>query len=174
MQNGFSARPMPCDAQYVEATAFLDHRDSLRRYALSLTRARSEADDLVQETLVRALQVRADGREIRNPRPYLMRLLHNLHIDQCRARPRTDAADAEAEAVSGGQETRQTLREVLAALDALSPEHRAMLRMAAEGLSYAEMTVALDVPAGTVTSRLSRARAALRARLGWGPGQVLS
>lgn len=157
-----------------EDRTLLDHQNMLYRYAMSLTRAPSAADDLVQETFIRALQARAKGREIHNPKAYLMRMLHNLHIDGIRGRKMT-AEPEEEEAVPGGQELQLTVQEVLAALDSLPEIQRDLLRMVAvEGMSYGEIAAALDIPEGTVTSRISRARSALKGRLGWEGMRALS
>src|SRR3546814_4185298 len=58
-----------------------DHIRALRRYARALIGNRSDADDLVQETLRRALTYLSDGREIRNPRAYLLTMLHHVRVD---------------------------------------------------------------------------------------------
>ncbi|MEO0912742.1 MAG: sigma-70 family RNA polymerase sigma factor [Pseudomonadota bacterium] len=152
----------------------MDHQNMLYRYAMSLTRAPAAADDLVQETFIRALQARAKGREIHNPKAYLMRMLHNLHIDGVRGRRLTEESDEE-EAVPGAQELQLTLQEVMAALESLPEGQQDILRMVAvEGMSYGEIAGVLDVPEGTVTSRISRARSALKSRLGWDGMRVLS
>ncbi|WP_161860715.1 RNA polymerase sigma factor [Algicella marina] len=157
-----------------EDRTLLDHQPVLYRYALSLTRAKAQADDLVQETFSRALQARQKGNEIRNPRAYLMRMLHNLHIDGVRGR-KLDGEPEEEEAVAGGQEMQLTVQEVLAALESLPKSQRDLLwQVAVDGASYAEAANALGVPEGTVTSRLSRARSALKLRLGWDGGRVVS
>ena len=147
---------------------FDQYRPAMRAYALSLTRASGEEDDLVQEAFKRALQVQADGREIRKPRAYLMCLIHNAFIDARRAAKDQDADAVDDLSVPGIQELQQTCRQVLEAIETLPPDHRKVLLMAGvEGQSYSDIADSLGVVEGTVTSRLARARAALRARLGW-------
>ncbi len=170
MQMVHSARDTAC-----EDRRLLDHQNLLYRYAMSLTRAQAQADDLVQETFIRALQARAKGREIENPKAYLMRLLHNLHIDGIRVGKRAGEAPEIEEAVPPAQEMQMTLQEVLAALDTLPETQKHLLwQIGVEGMSYADLAEELDLPEGTITSRLSRARSALRSRLGWDGQRVLS
>lgn len=141
---------------------------ALRRYAYALTRDHTAADDLVQDTLERAISrwvLRAGDAELR---VWLFAILHNLFIDGQRAhrrRPVHGALDDE----SGHAETPATQeasligRDTLAQFGALSPEHQAVLLLVGvEGLPYASVARALGVPLGTVMSRLSRAREQFR------------
>ncbi|MHB2169638.1 RNA polymerase sigma factor [Alsobacter sp. R-9] len=149
-----------------------DEIPRLRRFARALTRDRETADDLVQDTLVRALRSEARWAGT-NLRVWLFAILANLNKNRLRglARRRDDAGlDAidEAERVPA---TTGESRDIVRALDSLSGEHReVLLLVAVEGLSYDECARALDIPIGTVMSRLSRARALMRDRLsGQGP-----
>ncbi|WP_374439749.1 sigma-70 family RNA polymerase sigma factor [Pseudomonas panipatensis] len=139
----------------------------LRRFALSLTRNASSADDLVQATLEKALSAwrgrRADG----DLRAWLFAILYRLFVDgQRRAR-----RYARILALFGGDDQHApsaedivTARSTLEAFERLPAEQRALLSLVSvEGLSYREVGLALDIPIGTVMSRLSRARQALRA-----------
>ena len=143
----------------------------LRRYARSLTRNEALADDLVQDTLVRAYERRGSFRSGGNLRGWLLAILHNAFIDgrrrdaaeTRRVRQAADLVDADA-AVPATQESHVRLRQIRAAFMALPEEQRAALHLVAvEGLSYQAAAAALDIPVGTLTSRLARARAALRA-----------
>lgn len=139
----------------------------LRRFALWLTRDLSSADDLVQSTMERALSTRAAKREQGNLRAWLFRILYRQFLDARRrsqryawllGRLRTDEEpqwpSAEREALA---------QSALAAFEHLSPEQRSLLLwVTVEGLSYQEVADILDVPIGTVMSRLSRARQAMR------------
>ncbi|MDB5503452.1 MAG: sigma factor [Tardiphaga sp.] len=137
---------------------------ALRRYARSLLRDRSAADDLVQDCLERAVSnwsQRKDG----NARAWIFTILHNLAMTRLRrtsTRPRhveLDDAQEGAFAQAPSQEDGLRYRELLAALDRLPEEQKAVLLLATvEGLSYAETAGVLDIPLGTVMSRLSRAR----------------
>lgn len=139
----------------------------LRRYARALTRDPSDAEDLVHDALVRAYERRGAFRDDRPLRPWLMSILHNLFIDRARARAaetRRDAARAAPEWLDPPQEHAVRLSQVRRAFEALPDDQRAALHLiAVEGLSYEEAAAALGAPLGTVMSRISRARATLRA-----------
>lgn len=148
------------------AAALLEpHIPALRRYAFALTRDHSAADDLVQDTLERALRrwtVRGD-----RVRPWLLAVLHNLFIDDARARRRRPLHVSLDEQATGfappGQEGAMIGRDVLSQFGSLSEEHQAVLLLVAvEGLSYADVATVLGIPVGTVMSRLNRARDAFR------------
>lgn len=152
------------------------HIASLRRYARALLRDRNDAEDLVQDALARALS-RAEHFEVgTNLRAWLFTILHNVHINQLRQRmarpanvPLDDVAPFLAEPAQ--QETHVAVREVHRALAGLSDEQRqVLLLVAVEGMKYDEVASVLGVPIGTVMSRLSRAREAMRTTLGEGGG----
>jgi RNA polymerase sigma factor (sigma-70 family) len=144
----------------------------LRRFARSLTGNRQDGDDLMQNTVERALQRGwPSGVE---PLAWLFKVCKNLWIDELRARAvRVKAAQTreldEEPSVSGEEVVHAELglRAVERALATLAPEQRAVLTLVAvEGLSYREAAEVLDTPIGTIMSRLARARAALADRLG--------
>ena len=151
------------------------HIASLRRYARALVRDRSDADDLVQEALTRALS-RADKFIVgTNLRAWLFTIMHNVHVNQVRsraARPVEVAVDSVVESrmsEPANQEARVELGEMMRVLDTLPTEQRQVLLLVAlEGLKYEEVAAVLEVPIGTVMSRLSRAREAVRVRLAGG------
>ncbi len=142
-----------------------EHTASLRRYALVLTRDATAADDLVQETLLKAIAKADSWQPGTNLRPWLFRIMHNTHIsDLRRAKTRSEAApDLPDPVVPDHQHTELELKQVLAALDQL-PEAQRMpiILIALREFSYAEAAKALDVPLGTFMSRLGRGREALR------------
>ncbi|TVR97464.1 MAG: sigma-70 family RNA polymerase sigma factor [Rhodospirillales bacterium] len=140
----------------------------LRRYARYLVRDVDRADDLVQDALVRAISNLDKWQRGTNLRSWLFVILRNVYINDLR-KLRTSPAPAElqdddaAVGVCGGQEARQAMVEMERAFNQLSEEHReVLLLVAVEGLEYEEASRVLDVPIGTVRSRLSRARSALR------------
>ncbi|MFV0472869.1 MAG: RNA polymerase sigma factor [Pikeienuella sp.] len=146
----------------------------LRRYALSLCRRADVADDLVQGAAERAIAARAGFDPGTSLQAWLFRILRNLWIDQTR-RARTrgeelDVTETPEAAAHDGERTVEAviaLRETEAALNSLPAEQREVMRLVClEELSYAEAAVVLDVPRGTVMSRLARGRVALAARLG--------
>ncbi len=140
----------------------------LRRYARVLSAGRGDADDLVQECLARALSRPNFPADIRNVRAYLFTVLHNVHVDQVSRRAETtDAVDFDEVAGSLPQPASQPaaieLRDLARALESLPVEqHRVVMLVGLEGLSYEETAQVLDLPIGTVMSRLSRGREALR------------
>jgi RNA polymerase sigma-70 factor (ECF subfamily) len=142
---------------------------ALRRYARSLTRDEHDAEDLVQDTLVRAYERRAGYDASRNIRVWLLSILHNAFIDGGRAK-RAEAkrvlraAELAPGAEGPAQEHHVRLADVRRAFLDLPDEQRSALHLVAiEGLSYAEAANALGIPSGTLMSRLARARATLRA-----------
>ena len=141
---------------------------ALLRFARSLTPAPTAAHHLVQDAVVRALErdVRFDTN--RSYQSWLLALTHNLFIDGWRRqrvwdRHRVEVADAAFDRVEPSQEQSAMLNEVLRAFEALSTEQRAVMHLVViEGASYAEAADILNVPVGTVMSRLSRARQGLK------------
>lgn len=143
------------------------HVLALRRFALALTRDRDMADDLVQDTIERALSRWRLRRRDLPLRPWLFTILRNLHVSAWRRRQRSPVtADGGIEEIAGigdAVEKRIELRQVLELLSQLPEEQRmAILLVAVEGLSYQEAAAIMDVAVGTVMSRLSRARERLR------------
>jgi RNA polymerase sigma factor (sigma-70 family) len=138
---------------------------SLRRYARALAKDRAVADDLVQDCLERAVsrwhQRRADG----DARTWLFSILHNLAISRFRQTVfrgkhlPLDDADEAALGRPASQEDQLKYSEVLDKVSQLPEEQRSVLLLVAvEDLSYVEAARVLDIPIGTVMSRLSRAR----------------
>ena len=156
----------------------LEHIPGLRRYARALTGSAADADDLVQECLSRALARRrqaGDESDIRNLRAYLFTILHNAHIDRLSERRRWSYAVPEEAlenltARPAPQHGLLELHDLADALERLPEEQRqVVLLVGYEGLAYREAAEALDVPIGTVMSRLSRGREALRRMMNGAP-----
>lgn len=149
----------------------------LRRYALALTGHRDAADDLTQDTLERAWRKRALWQPGTDLRAWLFSVMHNVWVNGVRgARPTVSLEADDAGAVASeatpasAAEGGIVLAELQRALLQLPDEQRAVLLLVGlEQLSYAETAAALDVPIGTVMSRLARAREHLRQRLGQEP-----
>ncbi len=139
----------------------------LRRYAQALTRHRDDADDLVQETLVRAWSKAGLWRGVSDMRAWLLGIMHNLHVDRVR-RPRLSLVEMDDDTpevpVAPTQGDRLSLRDLQAALELLPLEQKqVVLLVGLEDMSYAEVAATLGIPIGTVMSRLSRGRERLRA-----------
>jgi RNA polymerase sigma-70 factor (ECF subfamily) len=139
----------------------------LRRYARALTRHELEADDLVQDTLERALRKFSLWQRGTNLRAWLFSVMHNLYVNQLRAKQETAALDDDMDiAVGGRQEEGLNIRDLSTSLLALPLEQREVLLLVGlEDFSYAEVAQTLDIPLGTVMSRLSRGRERLRGLL---------
>ena len=159
---------------------FLDDLETLvpalRRYARALTRNTDRADDLVQDCLERAIAKQSLWRPTGPLRPWLFKIMINLYRnDRRRQRGSLEQETLDVlpfePATPAAQGARLALAETAAALERLPAEQReALLLVALEGMSYAEAASALDIPQGTLMSRISRAREALRAMVdGQGP-----
>ena len=172
------AEPAPAGPGASREAAFaehvLPHVALLHRVALSLTGQSADAEDLVQDTLIRALRAveRFDGA---HPRAWLLTVLRNTHLNRLRGRRPVLLREGESAEDHAGQAAPATEDVVLdagfeagleAALATLSADHRAVVDLVdVDGLSYEQAAAALGVPRGTVMSRLHRARARLRAHL---------
>jgi RNA polymerase sigma-70 factor (ECF subfamily) len=140
----------------------------LRRYARALTRNAVRADDLVQETLVRALYKGHLWQPGTDLRAWLFTIMHNQNVNEIRRAIRDDATvdlencSAILTATTDPTASRQ-LRELDHALAQLPEEQRqVILLVGLEGMSYEDAAAILDVPIGTIRSRLSRGRESLR------------
>ncbi|CAB3761066.1 RNA polymerase sigma factor [Paraburkholderia solisilvae] len=152
----------------------LDQVPRLRRYARSLISNRERADDLVQDTLERALRYASRFRADTDLRAWLMTIMHNVFVnDVIRAsnsRPHIAMDDAgivdDELSVDGHHAASLDMRDLDRALQQLPPDQReVVLLVGLEEMSYAQVAQALDMPIGTVMSRLARARRKLRALL---------
>jgi RNA polymerase sigma-70 factor, ECF subfamily len=140
----------------------------LRRYARALTRSADRADDLVQETLMRAIAKCHLWQTDTNIRAWLFTIMHNQYVNMVRGAIREGAnvdieqMSSKMAATSDPTASRQ-LYELDRALSHLCDEQReVILLVGLEGMSYDAAAQILDVPVGTVRSRLSRGRDALR------------
>ncbi len=153
----------------------------LRRFARGLTGSSVEADDLVQAACERALARRHQFQEGTRFDSWMFRIVQTIWIDQIRSREvrKTDGDIGEDRLGSDEPvrrvEARLTLAEVRRAVDRLTPDQRAaLLLVTVEGLSYKEAAEVVDVPVGTIMSRLARARIALQLQLEAGGGMPRS
>lgn len=141
----------------------------IRAIARVMTRDRSAADDLVQDTIVRALRAYESFQLGSNMKAWVLTILHNCHINSVRRRrtyPIGDLIDDWVQAAPN-QEDRVELKDVLRALNTLAPAHReAIMLVRASGVSYADAASIMSCKLGTVKSRVNRADTALRAALG--------
>jgi RNA polymerase sigma-70 factor (ECF subfamily) len=138
----------------------------LRRYARALVGNRAEADDLVQDTMERGWRKLASWQRDGDMRAWLFGIMHNLYVDQARkTRITTEELDEHLPdpSTDTAQAHRLEVRDMEAALRLLSAEQREVLLLVAlEEMTYEEIAVAMQIPVGTVMSRLSRGRERLR------------
>jgi RNA polymerase sigma-70 factor (ECF subfamily) len=146
----------------------------LRRFAHALSRNGADADDLTQATVERALRSRDQWQPGTRLDSWLYRIMRNLWIDTVRSRGRRENREApEEEALTVGDDPRDALeaslelKRAMAAMERLPDEQREVVALILiEGFGYREVSEMLDLPIGTVSSRLVRGRTALLAMLG--------
>ena len=145
---------------------------ALRRYATALLRDSSAADDLVQDCLVRALSKQHLWFGGTDLRAWLFTILHNQYVNTVRRSVRqgsqVEVSDTEPSLTRAAtQDRRLELRDLHCALALLPEEQRTVILLVGlEGMSYETAATVLSVPVGTVRSRLSRGRDALRRLMG--------
>lgn len=146
----------------------------LRRFAHALSRNGADADDLTQATVERALRSREQWQPGTRLDSWLYRIMRNLWIDTSRARIRKEKNEApEEEAQNVGDDPRGALeaaielKRAMAAMERLPDEQREIVALILiEGFGYREVAEMLDLPIGTVSSRLVRGRTTMLAMLG--------
>ena len=142
----------------------------LRRLARALAGQVADADDLVQIVLERALARAAQWRPDAALDKWVFAIARNAWRDELRARGRSQqlfAPEEAGELIADRVAQPAQQLELAMALAALPPDHREVVALVlVEGMSYGEAAELLEVPVGTVTSRLARARATLQAHLG--------
>ena len=173
---------MPNDSFEADALSYLD---ALYRTGLRMTRSEADAEDLVQETFIRAFRFREQFTPGTNLKAWLFRILTNTFINQYRrkaVRPQSTELDDVDESIlyrhmrdvapaseSPDPETlivdNTVSSEVKEALEELPEKFRTTVLLDVEGFSYKEIAETLDIPIGTVMSRLHRGRKFLQKRL---------
>lgn len=144
------------------------HIPDLRGYARAISRSPTDADDLLQESLLSALAKSHQYAAGTNLRAWLFTIVHNKHVSAMRRNRRMgatiDPEDAGAAlAVPPGQEMKLVILALEHALSILPDEQRRLIEMTAlDGMAYGDIARTRGVPVGTVKSRISRARAQLR------------
>jgi RNA polymerase sigma-70 factor (ECF subfamily) len=162
-------KPAEGSAPFAFETQILALLPQLRRYSRSLTRSDTDSEDLLQDCVEKALVSRAQWRGA-NFKAWAYRIMTNLHLNTRRASARRPAiALEEADDVPDVSPAADPLERsrLVGALETLPADARAVLMLVVvEGYAYREVADMLDIPIGTVMSRLSRARRALRERMG--------
>lgn len=145
---------------------------ALRRYARSLVRNREMADDLVQDCLERVVSRWGQRRSEEGTRSWMFAIAHNLAVNRLKQQSQRgihigiEEVEESMLVQPAGQESRIRQNELQRALQSLSESHRTMVMLVCvDGLSYAEAALELNLPIGTVMSRLARAREKLQRAL---------
>ena len=153
----------------------------LRSFALRLSGNRHDADELVQRACIRALERVHQLRSDTAPVSWVFSIVHSIWLNELRRRNRRDrllleCSDALLETVAdprAASETAVAVRQIVDAVERLpEPQRIALLLVSVDGLSYREAAYTLDIPIGTVMSRISRARKAIRIALGGGAART--
>ena len=158
------------DAFRAELAALLPR---LRRFGRVITRNVADADDLVQVAVEKALTHAGQWRPGSRMDSWMFGIMKNAWIDEVRARRRRERVHAPEEAGATAGDSSAAARDIAlsveAAMERLPGEQRmAIALVLVEGLSYKDAAAALDIPIGTLTSRLARGRETLQALLGDG------
>lgn len=143
----------------------------LRRFAQALSRDATDADDLTQMALERALKARSQFVEGTMLDAWMMRIMRNIWIDEVRSRvrrARTIAPEEQGADVPAESSPEQAIlrRDIGSAMAALPDQQREVIALVlVDGMAYREAAEVLQIPIGTLTSRLTRGRQALAAML---------
>jgi RNA polymerase sigma-70 factor (ECF subfamily) len=145
---------------------------NLRAFAMSLLGSRDRADDLTQETILKAWSHMDSFQEGTNLQAWLFTIMRNTFISQCRRQarevPDPDGLRAQAQTCPPEQEGYIDLQDLHYALTQVPPEQReALVLVAGAGFSYEEAAAIVGCPVGTVKSRVNRGRLKLAELLGW-------
>ena len=141
--------------------------EKLQKFAYKLTQNKSDADDLLQSTLLRAIEKKHLFQDNTNLFSWSSKIMYNMFVSAYRRRTKFETqydpeSYIERESVEASQDVKMELNDVENAMNNISKDHREILTLVCvKGMQYAEVSEALQIPVGTVRSRLSRAREAL-------------
>lgn len=142
----------------------MEHNDRLQKFAYKLTRNKADGEDLLQSSLLRAIEKKHLFQEGTNLFSWSSKIMYNMFVSNYRRKVKFESqydpeSYIENESVEANQNIKMEFKDVDRAMDELSPEHREIIMMVCvKGMQYTEVAENLDVPVGTVRSRLSRAR----------------
>lgn len=149
----------------------LTHNERLEKFAYKLTRNESDAQDLVQSTLLRAIEKKELFREGSNLYSWLSKIMYNMFVSAYRRKTKFETQYdpepyIEKQSLEASQDVKMEFQDVNIAMNKLSDDHKEILVMVCvQGMQYAEVSKRLNIPVGTVRSRLSRARENLQVQL---------
>ncbi len=144
--------------------ALIGHSERLQKFAFKLTHNKADADDLLQSTLLRAIEKKHLFQEGTNLFSWTSKIMYNMFVSGYRRKVKFESqydpeSYIENESVEASQDKKMEFKDVDRAMDSLSNEHREILVLVCiKGMQYAEVAKNLKLPVGTVRSRLSRAR----------------
>lgn len=148
--------------------ALMEHTDRLEKFAYKLTRNKADAEDLLQSTILRAIEKKHLFQEGTNLFSWTSKIMYNMFVSAYRRKTKFESqydpeSYIENESVEANQNIKMEFKDVDRAMDELSEEHREILvSVCVQGMQYTEVAKKLDIPVGTVRSRLSRARDSLQ------------
>lgn len=151
--------------------ALIQESDRLKKFALRLTKNDSDADDLLQSTLLRAIEKKHLFNEGTNLYSWVSKIMYNMFVSDYRRKTKFESQyDPEpyiaSQSIESSQDVKIEMKEVQNAMAQLSDDHKDILVMVCvQGMRYADVSEKLQIPVGTVRSRLSRAREALQMAL---------
>lgn len=149
-------------------SALVQETDHLKRFALKLTQNMSDAEDLLQATLLRAIEKKHLFKKDSNLFSWTSRIMYNLFVSAYRRKVKFESQHdpenyIQKQKVEPKQDLEMEIQDLDTAINKLSDTHREILMMVCvKEMQYAEVAEKLDIPVGTVRSRLSRARASLQ------------
>ncbi len=141
--------------------------NGLKKFAYKLTRNTADAEDLLHNTCVRALEKKHLFKEGSNLFKWTSRIMYNLFVSNYRRKTKFETqydpdTYLEKQSIEADQDTKIEVLQVEQAMNTLSDEHKEIIILVCvQGMEYAEVAKSLDIPVGTVRSRLSRARSNL-------------
>lgn len=151
-----------------QQNALVDEMKNLRKFAFRLTGNASDAEDLLQSTVLRALEKKHLFQTGTDLFKWTSKIMFNLFVSEYRRRTKFETqydpeTYLEKQSVEGSQEVKLTLSKVQDAMKLLSADHQEILVLVCvKGMRYEEVSEALQIPVGTVRSRLARARESLQ------------
>ena len=154
-----------------QPSALVKEMDHLRKFAWRLTNNAADADDLLQATILRAMEKKHLFQKDTDLFKWSSKIMFNLFVSDYRRKRKFETqydpeSFLEKESVEAPQDTQAELQKVSEAMERLSGDHREILVLVCvQGMQYQEVAEMLNIPVGTVRSRLSRARENLQAML---------
>lgn len=146
----------------------IEQTDRLQKFAYRLTNSMADAEDLLQSTILRALEKKHLFKKDTNLFSWTSKIMYNMFVSNYRRKVKFETqydpeSYIERETTEATQDIKMEMKEVDSAINSLSKQHREILVMVCiKGMPYAEVSDSLQIPVGTVRSRLSRARESLQ------------